>query len=764
MKFSFKYRFILSFLIIEVFFLALIVFVNFRTVSTLSQSSIDEKIETSTRLFGEIVKTPMVAYDFGTIDNQCENFVAIKNVIAVRLFDEQGKLISQAQKDPKIGFEHFQKVQNLYESDGRTFALKHTSVVIDGQKIGELDIVFELTDSLNTIDYNRSITFLIILLEVIISSLIAYLIGHRLTSALESLTLSAEQISQNEKALIPDYSDRSDELAILSRTLNLMQERIDERNEKLKISAERFERTALELQLLLNSITEGVFGTDLKGNCTFVNVSFLQILGYSDEHEVLGKNIHALIHHSHADGSSYPSSECKMFQVFSHQQTVHVDDEVFWTKTGEMIPVEYWFNPIIENGAITGAIATFVDISVRKEMENNIIKAKEAAEASAKAKSEFLAAMSHEIRTPMNGVLGMLHILANSELNETQKKYTNVAQNSAASLLGLINDILDFSKIDAGKMDIEPIEFNLKYRLMQIMESMELKAKEKGIPLFLDMGELDDSMIVTDPGRLQQIIVNLLGNAIKFTHEGYIKLKVSLDKIDTNHGRLHIHVIDTGIGIAPEKIDSLFDPFTQADGSTTRQYGGTGLGLAIVKKLSKLLGGSVSATSILGKGSTFSVDVEVGISQSPVKNVNDDEPSENEEVIWPSGKRLLVVDDDLVNRMVAEELLSTMGIQADTAESGREALEKLKGAQEESNRYTLVFMDCQMPEMDGFQTCDAIRSGKGGEANKTIPVIALTANAMDGDREKCIIAGMDDYLSKPIDYNELKKLMRKWLL
>ena len=404
---------------------------------------------------------------------------------------------------------------------------------------------------------------------------------------------------------------------------------------------------------------------------------------------------------------------------------------------------------------------------VEHELLNAELKiAKEAAEASARAKSVFLAAMSHEIRTPMNGVLGMLELLKKSKLEVVQRDQVHVAISSVTSLLGLINDILDFSKIEAGKLDLEILEFDLVRELEAFAQSIAFKAKEKGLRLILNTDKISYPNIITDPGRLRQILTNLVGNAVKFTNRGQILISASLDKINDTNGRLHIDVIDTGIGVHPEKIESLFEPFIQADSSTTRKFCGTGLGLSIVTNLCELMGGAITATSVVGEGSTFSVTltVKLGSDQSLVKRAEEEIASTHEEnIVWPANVRILLVEDNVTNQLVANGILEIFGLHADIASNGFEAIEAIRVSLD-TQPYSIVLMDCQMPEMDGYDATRAVRQGEAGEENKHLPIIAMTANAMQGDREKCTDAGMDDYISKPIDFSVLKSALIKWIL
>ncbi len=397
-------------------------------------------------------------------------------------------------------------------------------------------------------------------------------------------------------------------------------------------AAERVSRE--NLHRLLNSMAEGAYGLDTNGNCTFVNLSFLQTLGFQNDGEVLGKHLHELIHHSHADGSPYPDSECRVYRAYRTNQTSNVSDEVFWRKDGIAIPVEYWSHPIETDGTVIGALVTFIDITERKhaeaivlqlneELENKVAArtvdlehAKLEAEQANRAKSDFLATMSHEIRTPMNGVIGMLDVLQQSSLNGSQIEAVNIIHDSSFALLAIIDDILDFSKIEAGKLQLDSVPMSVADVLEGACETMNNMALKKMVELTLFTDPTIPAAVMGDPGRLRQILVNLTNNAIKFSsgqqRQGKVSVRAlppeSRSSVSTpEQVTLEFRVTDNGIGMDKETRARLFTPFSQADSSTTRNFGGTGLGLAISRQLVSIMGGEITVQSEPGKGSVFSV-------------------------------------------------------------------------------------------------------------------------------------------------------------
>lgn len=653
---------------------------------------------------------------------------------------------------------------------------------------------------------------------------------------------------------------------------------------------EELERERSFLRSISDAMGEGVYAVDEHGFCTFLNREAEGLLGWTQD-QMIGTPLHDLIHYQDKDGRLVSSHQCPVMQANHNGEVYRSENEIFTRKNKLIFPVSLVSVPLMQRGQLKGAVAVFQDITKRKNTEKALSDAKTYAEEANRYKSEFLANMSHEIRTPMNAVIGLCHLALNAEMNPKQRNYLNKIQSSARGLLGIINDILDFSKIEAGRMSVEQTSFNIDDVLEQVSIVVSVKAEEKQIELYISRDPEVSPTLIGDPLRLTQILTNLANNAIKFTKQG--RVVISVEKLETIHEDeqlLQFVVEDSGIGMSDDQLGKIFKPFSQADTSTTRNFGGTGLGLAICRRLAQLMRGTIKAESTLGVGSIFRVtlpmkkDLEtlnrppnqntalaglnaliitpevdqglvrslemfglsvssctqseyfrgecdaLSIYQSPdllllrldyddqdpmdlvqkaveispnsfvlvvsslfnVGTMNQllaDKPihllapplnpsrlldaivdlmgsgqvvSHLHRVTHPSGSvdsvlgaDVLLVEDNQINTEVATHMLENLGINVRTAEDGGEALEKLA-----SHTFDLVLMDVQMPIMDGYEATRRIRSM---DRYAELPIIALTAHAMSGDKEKSLQAGMNDHLTKPIDPDELFEMLLRWL-
>ncbi len=409
-------------------------------------------------------------------------------------------------------------------------------------------------------------------------------------------------------------------------------------------------------------------------------------------------------------------------------------------------------------GDVWGVLGTYQDITSFKKGEAELIKARNEAVAASKAKSDFLATMSHEIRTPMNGVIGFTELLLDTSLNTEQRGLAGTIRDSGKSLLTIIDDILDFSSIEAGRVTVASSRVDAKQIARDVLTLIRPRAAEKHLELDVHWPPAVSSNIIADAGRLRQVLLNLASNAIKFTESGRVMIRAYGDA----DGMLRIEVEDSGIGITAEQLPRLFTKFTQADSSTTRKHGGTGLGLAISKQLVELMGGQIGAHSRPGAGSTFwfTLPFAQRPDATPAARIIALDPGDLQSIeTEPDSQRrlhVLVVEDQAVNRMLATRTLAKFGCEVDIAENGRIACERTA-----HQHYDLLFMDCQMPEMDGFDATRMIRAREASSGRHT-PIVALTANAMREDRERCLDAGMDDYISKPFSASDFERVLRRW--
>ncbi len=633
------------------------------------------------------------------------------------------------------------------------------------------------------------------------------------------------------RTLLPDFTDHLHELA----SLRSLPQRSRDRGLRLTSQVYSWDGTAIPVEMAISSIpgetgqvivvylrditerlenetelrlaahafesTEAIFITNQDGTIIRVNKAFTHITGYSPD-EAIGKDPGLLASGKH-DKSFFKLMKATLLQDGKWQGEVYNK-----RKNGEIYPEHLNITAVRDSdGQISHFVAHSVDISQQKQNEQNLRTARHAAEQASAAKSRFLATMSHEIRTPLNGVMGILGILKSSNINREQQEYINTAQTSAEHLLNVINDILDYSRMEAGKLKLEPREFELLPLVQQIQGMMHPLAENQQLSLELDLAEDLPTAITTDPERLKQILLNLISNAIKFTPKGTIKLGIShcLSDDGKDSDQIRFEVLDTGIGIAEEFHETLFDEFSMIDQTTSRRQEGSGLGLAICKRLVTLMDGQLGLISEPGKGSCFwftlpllpvleletessrivtemnasfsdqlnsadstqqlimtegqeqaKAEQNSDFSPAPVTKTEEQPVTDTTSRLLPEDARLLLAEDNPANQLVIKTLLSKAGFTVDIAHNGAEATDMV-----ESGDYTLVLMDISMPVVDGLQATQNIRNMP--HPKRDIPIIAITAHALSGDRERFLESGMDDYLTKPVNRTQMIECVHKWL-
>ncbi|WP_411826327.1 ATP-binding protein [Luteolibacter sp. AS25] len=532
---------------------------------------------------------------------------------------------------------------------------------------------------------------------------------------------------------------------------------------ELRVARKDAAEGAERLDLLLQSAGEGIYGMDMHGNCTFSNRKCAEMLGYDSPAEILGKNMHRLIHHTCADGSVFEEHECPIYLGMKEDEVANISGEYFWRKDGTSFPVEYHSTPVTRNGEALGGVVIFTDITERLEKERELAEALKRAEQSRRRaevadreKSRFLANMSHEIRTPMNAVIGFAELLDGHVQSDKGRRYLDVIRNSGTSLLNLINDILDLSKIESAQIDLNPLPCDIRQLADRVRLLLSHRFEEKGVLLDISIDPAVPQLVTIDEERIRQVIVNLVGNAMKFTEKGAVKMVISTvaDDEDVRRVLLKIEVSDTGVGIAEEDLGKIFKPFQQGASAGLISEGGTGLGLSISKSIVELCNGEIGVTSEEHVGSTFTVQIPGVLATSEAQleaekllpsDFSDFEPS-----------LILIVDDNMMNRELLSGYLEGSGHEIHLAKNGAEAVRKCSEL-----KPRIVLMDIRMPGMSGTEAREVIASDSDLVDTR---VIAVTASSMMG-QERRLRNTFDGYIRKPLRpvdlYEELEKFLEK---
>ena len=624
-------------------------------------------------------------------------------------------------------------------------------VMLAGQALGTLRFGLNLSQIVAAQRQLLTQGVAIAFIELLLSTGLLAVLGFWLTRHLSELTrVSSEVAAGNLTPLTVHEGD--DDIGRLGVAFNAMSRAIAERVSDLTMArdaqaalAAGLEQEHSRMVALLGAMDAGILFVDCKAQVVYENPSFRKIWNIEPDLVCIG----------HPLADVFVTQPALPPEIDGQRQELTLPDGRILTQRRQRVADS-------ENQAL-GWLWIYEDVTTAQLAARELLFAKEAAEAGSRAKAIFLANMSHEVRTPMNGIMGMTDLVLSTELNDEQREYMTWVQSSAQSLLTILNDILDFSKIDAGRLSLEKIPFSIKHLLDEVVGVFSGAAAQKGLVLRWHGENAFQDKVLGDPVRLKQVLNNLVSNALKFTECGQIEIRVAgLPSDSEKEIRFSFVVVDSGTGIPADRLEHIFNPFTQADNSITRKFGGTGLGLTIVQSLVEMMGGRVTVQSTLGSGSIFRFNVSFTATDKALPGVAESTlfgsvlSSSAEAACEKKTPRILLVEDTLVNQRVGQALLKKAGYHVTLANDGLEAVALAK-----QEHFDAILMDMQMPNMDGIEATRQIRALEAGHTRT--PIIALTANAMDSDREHCLAAGMDDFMSKPFHAEKMFALLTCWI-
>jgi len=732
---------------------------NYYTEYQKTKKVLQNNLETISNQIALSVTQPLWTLNMEGVGKILESFMHDRNLYAV-VIKEQNKLIAGLSRD-----QNWQIIPIKQDISSPNLIHKKIQLTYAGQTIGQMDVYITLRFIRE--DLKHSVTwggiyllfFNIILLFVLFLALKKTVIDP--LKVIEDYAIKVSTTDYNNKVYMP-YITPAKEITNLKMAIEKMVEQDKARYLELQTSQMAVRDAEAQYRAIFNNATEGIFQISGDGRPLKVNPALAGILGYTSPDEILERFQDTFL------GTYSNTQRLNDFtQLMNKQGSVKDFEYIARRKDGTFITTMIDAH-LIRNaeGQIQYYEGIIRDVTEKKHMEELRI-AKEAAEKTSQSKNEFLANISHEIRTPMNAIIGFTNLALQNDLSPKLRNYLNTIARSSRNLLHLINDVLDFSKIEADRLEMESVDFRLDEVIKNTSEIASLKAQEKKIRFLVSVNPGVPNDLVGDPFRLSQILLNLANNAVKFTTSGFVMISVEPIELNLENCLLMFSVKDTGIGMTEEHISKLFKPFSQADSSVTRRFGGTGLGLAISKHLVEMMGGRIQVESRPGQGSTFYFTIQLlrrhpktkrlmvaGISpfesESPAKL-----PAE-ESISNLKGARILLVEDNIINQELTREILNDVGLNVDIAGHGQEALAQLKA----SASYDLILMDVQMPVMSGLEATVLIRENP---LWKDIPIVAMTAHNTVRDKQECIKAGMNDYITKPLDTNILMSILIKWI-
>ncbi len=737
---SVRGRLLLAAILVEATMLTLLVTNSLRLLSDHMTEQARSHAEQMAPVLNAALVAPMAQRDYATVQAILDESRVVQGIDYLAMLDTANKLVAVSGWKREQPLPPPDKAFRLFGNGDTPRYDVVTPVSLAGQKLGTLHFGLNLSRILAAHRQLLNQGALIALGELVLSAGLLALLGFWLTRHLSALTRASEAVAGGNLTPAP-VAEGDDDVGRLGAAFNAMSRAVSERVRELTEARDSQGRLAAEVEAeharmlsLLSAMDIGVLFVDVEGSIIYANPAFGAIWNIDAALPLRGaamEDIPARVGAAFRDVQAWG----KLLAGGDNPSEVSRMDGRIVTRRQQAVN-----NP---GGQAIGRLWLFEDVTEDRLGAQQLLAAKEAAEAGSRAKAAFLATMSHEIRTPMNGILGMTELVLATRLDEEQQEYLGWVKSSAQSLLTVLNDILDFSKIDAGRLELERAPFALADLLDEIVGLYKSGAEAKGIGLLWQAeGPLPDK-VEGDTVRLRQVLTNLVSNAIKFTQEGQVSILVSPGPAAPHDGpgriRLCFAVVDTGLGIPADKLTHIFSPFAQADDSITRRFGGTGLGLAIASRLAELMGGSLSVSSALGQGSTFRFILPLYRERDRLVAA----PAPATPVAGNGGLHVLVVEDTPVNQVLCRAILVKAGHRVSLANDGAQALEIL-----EKEHFDFVLMDMQMPVMDGLEATRRIRA-REAQSGGHIPVVALTANAMDKDRLRCLEAGMDDFIAKP---------------